>query len=125
MRLTREQAAVKLDIDGEDDWPHIGEITRLVMRAGYRLVAVGNAPSPSGRGYHIIIHVTPRPRCVFEVVALELLLGGDKNREAMQLFRARGFTQMPRFARDAWNILYEPHPHRMRHINLRRLDDGA
>lgn len=118
MRLSREQAAIKVDVDAEDAWPHISEIQRIVRRAGYRLVAVGNAKSPSGKGYHIIVHVSPRPSSPYEVVALALLLGSDKNREAMQMQRARAFPHVPKFMRDAWNVLYEPHPQRMRHLSL-------
>ena len=118
MRLTREQAVVKLDIDADIQSPSVRDMTRLLRRAGYRPVAMGTAISPSGTGQHILIHVMPRPRCPFEVVALEALLGGDRNRCAMQLHRARAFPDVPRMMRDAWNVLYAPHPHRQRHLTL-------
>lgn len=122
MKLTREQAAIKVDWDGDPPLDLRG-ITRLLRRAGYHPVALMQATSPSGNGTHIIVHVVPRPSSPFEVVALALLLGSDMNREAMQLFRARGFDDAPRFMRDMWNVLYAPHPHRMRHFLLRGLHD--
>lgn len=116
--MTRDQSAVKVDWDG-DAWMDIGEMTRRVMRAGYRLVAVATAPSPSGKGHHCIVHVSPRPSCPFEVVALALILGSDVNREMMQMVRAVAFRAVPQHMKDAWNVLYEPHPQRIRHLKLR------
>lgn len=118
VRLTREQAVVKLDIDADSTCPSVRELTRLLCRAGYRPLAIGMAVSPSGTGQHVMIHVTPRPRSPFEVVALEAILGGDRNRCAMQLHRARAFADVPRLMRDAWNVLYAPHPQRQRHVTL-------
>lgn len=66
----------------------------------------------------MIVHVSPRPSSPFEVVALALLLGSDVNREAMQLFRARGFSDVPKFMRDKWNVLYTPDARRARHLSL-------
>lgn len=119
MRMTREQATVKLDIDAEDAFLSIRELTRRLRRAGYRPIAIGNGYSPSGKGQHVVIHVSTRPTSPFEVVALQLLLGGDREREAMQLFRARSFLKAPRWMRDYWNVLYLPHPLRQRHLQLR------
>jgi hypothetical protein len=118
MRLTREQAAVKIDLDDDGPPLTIRDVTRLMRRAGYKPVALFIGRSPSGEGWHMILHVSPRPSSPFEVVALALLLGSDVNREAMQLFRARGFHDAPRFMKDAWNVLYEPHPQRARHLSL-------
>lgn len=117
MKMTRDQAAIKVDWDGKPPLT-IRDITRLLKRAGYNPVALASMVSPSGKGTHLIIHVSPRPSSPFEVVALAMMLGSDINREAMQLFRARGFTSVPRFMRDAWNVLYEPNPHRMRHFKM-------
>ncbi len=123
MRLTRDQAAIKVDIDDTRTVPSIEEVTRLLRRAGYRPFALMIDRSPSGNGWHVIVHVSPRPSSPFEVVALGLLLGSDVNREAMQLFRARRFVDVPRMMKDAWNVLYSYHPHRVRHLSLRRLND--
>lgn len=116
-RLTRDQAAVKVDVDGNRPLT-VRDVTRRVRRAGYKPVALFIGRSPSGKGWHMILHVSPRPVSPFEVIALALLLGSDVNREAMQLFRAKGFQYVPRFMRDAWNVLYEPHPQRVRHLTL-------
>lgn len=122
MRMSRDQAAVKIDWDGDTSLT-LRDITRRVKRAGYSPIAMSIMTSPSGKGTHAILHVLPRPSSPFEVVALALLLGSDINREAMQLFRAAGFPHVKKFMRDAWNVLYEPHPHRMRHAKLKGLFD--
>lgn len=113
--MTREQAAVKVDIDGQYE-PSVEEVTRLLRRAGYRPVALTYLTSPSGLGMHLIVHVSPRPSSPYEVVALALILGSDVNREAMQMHRAKAFPKVPMFMRDAWNVLYAPHPQRQRHM---------
>lgn len=115
--MTREQAAIKVDIDSRRLVP-VWEITRRLRRAGVRPVAVATAPSPSGTGYHVIVHVSPRPRSPFEVVALAMLLGSDMERESKQLNRARVFGVAPRWMKDAWNVLYAPHPARARRLRL-------
>lgn len=115
--MTREQAAVKVDVDSDTPLT-VRDVTRRLRRAGYKPVALFIGRSPSGNGWHMIVHVSPRPSSPFECVALALLLGSDVNREAMQLFRARGFSDVPKFMRDAWNVLYEPHPKRARHLSL-------
>lgn len=116
--MTRDQAVIKVDIDAGDWCPSICEITRLLRRAGYTPVAVGCGRSSSGKGWHFTIHVSPRPTSPFEVVALQLLLGSDRNREAMQMSRARRFSAAPRWMRNHWNVLYLPHPQRVRHLQL-------
>ena len=121
MKLTMEQAAIKLDIDGPA--PSVNELVRLLIRAGYKPFAMWYGRSPSGKGWHVVIHVRPRPTSPHEVVALQAILGGDPNREAMQMERAKAFPSVPMFMRDAWNVLYAPHHHRMRHLHLRRTDD--
>jgi hypothetical protein len=49
---------------------------------------------------------------------LQAILGGDVNREAMQMHRAKKFAGAPKFMRDAWNVLYAPHPKRQRRLSL-------
>lgn len=118
--MTREQAAVKLDLDDMLGDPPFENIARLLKRAGYTIKEKEAARSPSGKGWHVIVHVSPRPKCPYEVVALQAILGGDINREAMQMHRARTFARSPRFMKDAWNVLYAPHPCRQRRVSLPR-----
>lgn len=120
MRMTRDQAAVKIDFDDMAEAP-VENVARLLRRAGYIIKEQDVSRSPSGKGWHVILHVSPRPKCPYEVVALQAILGGDVNREAMQMHRARTFSHAPRFMRDAWNVLYAPHPKRQRRLSLRSL----
>lgn len=124
MRLTMHQAAVKLDVDADDPVPTVRDVTRLLARAGYRMLAWGESTSPSGCGRHIVLHLRPRPSSPFEVVALQLLLGGDREREALQMFRARRFADAPPWMRNCWNVLYLPHPQRERRRNVHDIQDG-
>jgi hypothetical protein len=116
--MTRDQSAVKVDIDAGDP-PTIRTVTRLLRRAGYKPVAMTTNRSPGGNGWHVVVHVSPRPKSPYEVIALTLILGGDVNREAMQMHRARGFFRVRGWMRDAWNVLYVPHPNRQRHVTWR------
>lgn len=117
MRMTRDQAAVKVDFDNVKSAP-MAEVYRLLGRAGYKVRDGEALRSPSGKGWHVILHLSPRPKCPYEVVALQAILGGDVNREAMQMHRARRFARSPKFMRDAWNVLYAPHPRRQRRLIL-------
>lgn len=113
--LTKRQAEIKLDIDGELDTQ---EVFRLLRRGGYRATAMGIRRSPGGSGWHVNVHVIPTPRHPMEVVALQAILGGDRNREAMQLHRARCFYDVPMWMRNIWNVLYLPDPRRNRHVKI-------
>jgi hypothetical protein len=115
--MTRKQAAVKVDID-DGDAPTIRTVTRLLRRAGYKPVALCVTRSPGGYGWHVVVHVSPRPKSPYEVIALQLILGGDRNREAMQMHRARSFFKVPGWMRDMWNVLYLSHPQRSRHLEI-------
>jgi hypothetical protein len=117
MRLTRNQAEVKIDWDSPVE-PDIAEMERLLARAGYTVDDTAMRKSPGGNGWHIILELKPRPTSAYEVVALQLLLGSDKNREAVQMHRAKAFRHVPRWMRDMWNVLYLPHPQRERHRQL-------
>lgn len=118
MSMTRDQAALKLDFDTIRR-PSLLNIFRLLRRAGYEEVEWIIDQSPSGNGWHVIVHVSPRPRSPFEVVALQAICGSDVNREAMQMHRARTFAKSPPFMRDAWNVLYAPHLCRQRRLSLK------
>jgi hypothetical protein len=112
--MTAAQALVKLDIDRGRKRPRLDTLVRKCERAGVRIRALSETRSPGGYGWHVVLQVSPRPRTPMEVVALEAVLGGDSWRSAMQVARARAFPRCPRFMRDAWNVLYQPHPARRR-----------
>ena len=119
-KMTEKQATIKVDVDNAKAPPSIGEICRILRRAGYEPEAVGIGRSPSGEGFHVVLHVSPRPSSPYEVVALQLLLGGDREREAVQMFRARMFGKAPSWMRDHWNVLYLPNDKRERHCDVHR-----
>lgn len=116
--MTRDQAVIKLDIDNVRRPPSLRDLRQILRRAGYTPVAVGERRSPSGNGWHMWIHVRPRPKSPYEIVALEAICGGDRQRCAMQMQRAKVFSVSPRVMRDAWNVLYAPHPQRQRRLRL-------
>lgn len=117
--MKRDHTFLKLDLDGYD-CVDLQDIEFKLGRAGYTISELIHvAHSPSGNGFHVVIDVSPRPKCPYEVVALQAICGSDKNREAMQMNRARGYWSAPRWMRDAWNVLYRPSNKRQRHLNLR------
>jgi acetolactate synthase regulatory subunit len=116
MRLTITQARIKLDIDARK--PDLDTIRRRIDRAGYFILQASVQQSPSGKGWHVEMDVTPRPKHPMEVVALQAICGSDPYREAMQMHRARGFSHAPVWMREMWNVLYQPHPKRQRHMKL-------
>ena len=119
MRLTNEQAFIKLDLDRCKE-PDMETIRRRIERAGYSMDHVlVSCPSPSGTGWHLVIEVKPRPAHPMEVVALQSICGSDPYREAMQMHRARAFPFAAVWMRDTWNVLYRAHPKRQRHVKLK------
>lgn len=96
-----------VDIDRGVLLPKVGRLCLLLRRAGYRPVWLAQKRSRSGKGWHLILKVTPRPRHPMEVVALQAILGSDVMREACNLRRAKMLPTMPRWARRMWNVLYE------------------
>lgn len=117
--LSKKQAMLKLDYDEPRKPPRKSMIEKL-GRAGYSVESCEARRSPSGKGWHVVIAVSPRPRTAMEVVALQAVLGSDPWREAMQIARARAFPKCPPFMRDAWNVLYRADKRRARRINLRK-----
>jgi hypothetical protein len=104
-RLPSELAVVKLDLDRKRvPW---SRILRRLSRAGYTFVRSRQRQSRSG-GWHVWIWVRPLPRTPMEVIALQVILGSDPEREAMNLVRARKLWRTPAFARTWWNVLYRP-----------------
>jgi hypothetical protein len=96
-----------LDIDRGVPVPKVGRLCLLLRRAGYRPVWLMQKRSRSGKGWHLVLKVTPRPKSATEVVALQAILGSDVMREACNLRRAVLLPMMPRWARKMWNVLYE------------------
>lgn len=117
--MTPEQARIKLDIDG-GKLPDLWTLWRRCQRAGVKINWLSQVRSPSGKGWHLVLDVSPRPASAMEVVALQAVLGGDLWREAMQVCRARAFPRVPRFMQDAWNVLYRYDYRRARHLVLER-----
>ncbi len=87
----------------------LGRVLGLLGRAGYRVRSLSQWRSPSGRGWHLAIEISPRPATAVEVVALQLLAGSDPYREAYNLFRARRVDagQVDRYWHERWNVLYD------------------
>jgi hypothetical protein len=117
--LSERQAVLKLDYDAPRKPPRKSMMQKL-GRAGYSVEWCEARRSPSGKGWHVLIAVSPRPRTAMEVVALQAMLGSDPWREAMQIARARAFPKCPRFMRDAWNVLYRSDKRRARRLNVRK-----
>ena len=118
MGMSDRQALIKLDLDKCVE-PDMEGIRGRVERAGYVLERVVSSHlSPSGTGWHIVFRVKPRPTHPMEVVALQAICGSDLYREAMQMQRARRFRRAPVWMKDVWNVLYQPHAQRQRHLKL-------
>lgn len=106
MRLTRAEAVVRCDYDADTPIPPAATRRARLRRAGFRIVQSRRVRSPSGRGWHLFVDVTPRPRTPETVVALQAILGSDPWREACNLARARVLHRVPRAMRRHWNVLY-------------------
>lgn len=105
----RDNTVVKLDWD-RPAFPDLGRIVRLCQRSGYRVCGIGSRPSPGGKGWHLWIVTTPKPKSLQEVVALQAILGSDPWREAVTLYRVNRATT--RDLRRMANVLYAPSPAR-------------
>lgn len=116
--LSREQAILKLDVD-RARCPTWKRLRFILSRGGYGLNGVIARKSPSGKGWHLWIEVTPRPRTRVEVVALQAILGSDPLREAVTLMRAKATARMPAWADNWWNVLYQPSRARSRRLHLK------
>ena len=109
------RANTTLKIDWDDrTCPQSHRFARLLARAGYRLVGCAVRRSPSGRGWHVWLVTTPKPKSLQEVVALQAMCGSDPWREAMTLFRANHATT-PKM-REMANVLYTPCKERRRRV---------
>lgn len=115
--LSRKQALLKLDIDRTRK-PDLDRMAALLARAGYETADINFRRSPSGKGWHVILEIEPRPRTPMEVIALEAILGADPFRQAMQINRGKAMLKAPGWMRDAWNVLYVPDKRRARHLRL-------
>lgn len=109
---TKRRIYLKLDNDPYAPRLPLKELVKRARKAGLTLVALAERRSPSGRGWHRWVLVSPAPRSCMEVVALQLLFGGDPYREAWLINRARaidggavrGYWARP----DNWNVFYVP-----------------
>lgn len=97
--------AVLVDLD-DGLYPTTLRLTREHLRgAGYRVLSM--QVLSSRRHVHLVIRLKPAPRSLLEKIALQLLCGSDRAREANNLRRARLLRRMPGWARKTANVLYE------------------
>jgi hypothetical protein len=100
---------LKVDVDGGRPLP-LGVMLARCARAKRRVLRLAESVSPSGKGWHVWVWVSPPPRTAVEVVALQLLLGSDPLREAYYVQRARAVDagEVSRYWRkyDRWNVFY-------------------
>ena len=98
---------LKLDIDAGMKRPRLYDIMRRLHRAGgYRIRYMMEKRSRSGKGWHIVLKVSPIPKSAAEVVALQVILGSDPDREACNLWRAKMLPKVSPWWRKRWNVLY-------------------
>ncbi len=107
--MSERQRLVKLDIDKGLAFPTNRLIDRRLASAGYRRESITRKRSPGGAGWHLLITVTPAPKCCVEVVALQSILGSDPAREAHNLLRAKACDHgdVSEYWRDRFNVLYD------------------
>lgn len=113
MRSTmKRNVFLKLDHDPYAPRLPLKELVKRARKANLTLRALAERRSPSGKGWHRWLLVSPAPRSRAEVVALQLLFGGDPYREAWLLNRARaidaGRVRGYWAQHDNWNVLYVP-----------------
>lgn len=98
---------IKIDVDSRRYLP-LDELVERLRAANRQLVALAQWRSPSGKGWHMVAVVSPRPRSAVETVALQLLLGSDPRREGYNLNRALAVDAglVSPFWRRRWNVLY-------------------
>lgn len=97
---------LKVDWDAHADALPVVEVQRRLRRAGFRVRWWREEFSPSGRGRHLTLCVTPRPREPAVVVALQACLGSDVYREACNVARVRLLPTLSAFWRARWNVFY-------------------
>lgn len=109
MRRRYRSALTPLRIDVDRGRPlSMKELGRRAARAHRRIRWLRQWRSPSGRGWHILLAVSPAPTTPMETVALQLLFGSDPYREAYNSNRALAVEggEVSRFFRTRWNVLY-------------------
>lgn len=101
------QWTLKIDVDGKRR-PSLRVLVARLARAGVRVSALVERPSPSGRGWHRWLNVQEKLTPT-EIVALQAICGSDVLREAYCFQRARAVqAQAVRFWwRTRWNVLYK------------------
>lgn len=95
-----------LDIDGKLPNGIHTRIVRSCEMMGWRLTAVRY--DKTRRGWHVVVAVR-RKLSALTIVAMQAILGSDRNRELFNLSRARKLRNVPREWRNQWNVLYETH----------------
>jgi hypothetical protein len=109
---------IKLDIDGRDrrKWRlHMKWLARDIRRANH-ILKIGLVPrfvATTRKGYHVILESEKRLSRA-ETVALQVILGSDRIRELLNLYRARRRWQV-------WNVLFTAKDHYKggRHVKRR------
>jgi len=101
-------SVLRIDVDRGHRATSIPRLCWLLRRAGYRPRCLSQVRSPSGKGWHVEVEVSPQPRSLAELVALQVILGSDRAREACNLHRARMVEQgkVPAWWAKRWNVLY-------------------
>lgn len=98
--------AVLVDFDHDGIYPRgLSDMREHLRAAGYRVRSM--QVFSSRRHVHLVIRLKPSPRSLVEKIALQLLCGSDRAREANNLRRARLLRRMPGWARKTANVLYE------------------
>lgn len=96
--------AVLVDIDGRLPRTWWGDTWRTLNRL--ELVPVAVRCDRTRRGWHILIWIRGSLDLGL-VVALQLLLGSDRDRESFNWYRAMRLRRAPKFWRGRANVLYE------------------
>ena len=97
--------AVLVDLDDGIYATTLKFIRTYLRDAGYRVLSM--QVLNSRRNTHLVIRLKPAPRSLLEKIALQLLCGSDRAREANNIRRARTLRRMPGWARKTANVLYE------------------
>jgi hypothetical protein len=97
---------LKVDWDAHAEALTVNDVCGRLRRAGYRIRWWKEEYSPSGRGRHLTLQLTPKPRTPMEVVALQALLASDPYREACNVQRVRLLPKISRHWRKRWNVFY-------------------
>ena len=99
---------LKIDVDAHQQCLTIGRLAAQARRAGVTIHWMRQERSRSGRGWHLLVAVSPAIASAMEIVALQAIFGSDPAREANNILRARALPHVPEFWQTRWNVLYDP-----------------